>query len=53
MLWYIMCIIENNVYYTTGRGGRVGRAQVSCAEDREFRSQSSQANDLKMYIVVA
>ena len=33
----------------TGRSSRFGRAWASHVGDREFGSQSSQANDLKMY----
>ena len=35
------------IWYSTGRGGRAGRAQASSAGDREFNSRSSQTSDLQ------
>ena len=38
---------------TTTRGGRIGGAQASRGEGREFDSRSSQTSDLTKLIVVA
>ena len=41
--------IERIICRETEHGSRISRARESCAGNREFSSQSSQTNDLKMY----
>ena len=42
----MVMVMTDITTYKTGRDGRIDRVRASCAEGREFKSQSSQATDL-------
>ena len=42
----------NNLLVSSGRGGRIVRAQSSHAEGRKFESQTSRSNQVRLVVVL-